>query len=40
VNVFYARHYATETVGIKALAEHLCAQFGLPWTFLDHPTGL
>src|SRR5437660_1670996 len=40
VNVFYAGHYATETVGIKALAEHLCAKFGLPWTFLDHPTGL
>src|SRR5881296_2588830 len=40
VNVFYAGHYATETIGIKALAEHLCAKFGLPWTFLDHPTGL
>ena len=40
VNVFYAGHYATETVGVKALAEHLCVKFGLPWTFLDHPTGL
>lgn len=40
VNVFYAGHYATETVGVKALAEHLQARFGLPWTFLDHPTGL
>src|SRR5437660_496878 len=40
VNVFYGGHYATETVGIKALGEHLCAKFGLPWTFLDHPTGL
>jgi len=40
VNVFYAGHYATETVGIKALAEHLGAKFGLPWAFLDHPTGL
>jgi len=40
LNVFYAGHYATETVGVKALAEHLQARFDLPWTFLDHPTGL
>ncbi len=40
LNVFYAGHYATETVGVKALAAHLAAQFGLPWTFLHHPTGL
>jgi dinuclear metal center YbgI/SA1388 family protein len=40
LNVFYAGHYATETVGVKALAAHLEARFGLPWTFLDHPTGL
>src|SRR6266705_1604118 len=40
VNVFYAGHYATETVGVKALAEHLHARFYLPCTFLDHPTGL
>ncbi len=40
LNVFYAGHYATETVGVKALAAHLEAKFGLPWVFLDHPTGL
>jgi len=40
VNVFYAGNYATETVGVKALAEHLHERFHLPWTFLDHPTGL
>jgi len=40
LNVFYAGHYATETVGVKALAEHLQARFHLPWSFLDHPTGL
>src|SRR5436309_3040605 len=40
VNVIFAGHYATETVGVKALAEHLSAKFHLPWTFLDHPTGL
>ncbi len=40
LNVFYGGHYATETFGVKALAAHLSARFKLPWTFLDHPTGL
>ena len=40
VNVFYAGHYATETIGVKALTEQLAANFDLPWVFLDHPTGL
>jgi dinuclear metal center YbgI/SA1388 family protein len=40
VNVFFAGHYATETVGVKALAERISTQFDLPWVFLDHPTGL
>ena len=40
VNLVYAGHYATETVGVKALAGHLEEQFGLPWEFIDHPTGL
>lgn len=40
VNVFYAGHYATETVGVRALAEHLGRRFGLPHLFHDHPTGL
>lgn len=40
VNVFYAGHYATETFGVKALAEHLSRKFRVPWVFLDHPTGL
>jgi dinuclear metal center YbgI/SA1388 family protein len=40
VNVIYAGHYATETVGVQALAEHLSSRFGLPWSFHDHPTGL
>jgi dinuclear metal center YbgI/SA1388 family protein len=40
INVFYAGHYATETVGVKALAEHVSKKLDLPWVFLDHPTGL
>lgn len=40
VNAFYAGHYLTETVGVKALAEHVAERFQLPWSFIDHPTGL
>lgn len=40
INVLYGGHYATETFGVKALAAHLQNQFGLPWSFVDHPTGL
>ncbi len=40
VNLIYAGHYATEQVGVKALAAHLADRFGLPWEFHDHPTGL
>lgn len=40
LNVIYGGHYATETFGVKALAEWLEARYGLPWSFIDHPTGL
>ena len=40
VNLFYGGHYATETFGVKALAEALAHKFQIPWSFIDHPTGL
>jgi dinuclear metal center YbgI/SA1388 family protein len=40
VNVFYGGHYASETFGVKALAAHLSKRFHIPWTFVDHPSGL
>ncbi len=40
LNLIYAGHYATETFGVKALAAHLARKFNLPWSFLDHPSGL
>jgi dinuclear metal center YbgI/SA1388 family protein len=40
LNVIYAGHYATETFGVKALAENLSKKFKLPWEFVDYPTGL
>ena len=32
-----AGHYATETLGVRALAAKLAGQFGLEWEFLDLP---
>ena len=40
LNLIYAGHYATETLGVQALAAHLSERFNLSWTFVDHPTGL
>jgi putative NIF3 family GTP cyclohydrolase 1 type 2 len=40
VNVLYGGHYATETFGVRALAAELSRKFRIPWTFIDHPTGL
>jgi len=40
VNLLYAGHYATETFGVKALAERLGCDFGLQTVFIDRPTGL
>lgn len=40
VNAIFAGHYATETLGVQALASHLGERFGLEWEFHDHPTGL
>ena len=40
LNVIYAGHYATETLGVQALASHLAERFELEWEFHDHPTGL
>ncbi len=40
INVFYGGHYLTETFGVKAVAESLSKKYGIPWIFIDHPTGL
>ncbi len=40
INLIYAGHYATETFGVKALGGVLEEEFKLPWSFIDHPTGL
>ena len=38
LNVIYAGHYATETVGVQALGQHLVKEFGLQTRFFDFPT--
>jgi dinuclear metal center YbgI/SA1388 family protein len=38
--VLYAGHYATETLGVRALGELLTTKFGVQSTFIDAPTGL
>jgi dinuclear metal center YbgI/SA1388 family protein len=40
INVICAGHYATETVGVKALGAHLAEKFALDVEFIDFPTGL
>jgi dinuclear metal center YbgI/SA1388 family protein len=40
LNLYYGGHYATEVWGVRALAEHIESKFGLPWEFIDVPTGL
>ena len=40
LNLLYGGHYATETFGVKALAKELSGRFGLPWSFVNYPTGL
>jgi dinuclear metal center YbgI/SA1388 family protein len=40
LTIIYAGHYATETLGVRALATHVASVFDLPWVFVDAPTGL
>ena len=40
VNVFFGGHYATETVGVKALMSTIAQEFDVETVFIDYPTGL
>jgi dinuclear metal center YbgI/SA1388 family protein len=40
MNLLLGGHYATEVLGVKALAAHLSKRFKVPWEFIDCPTGL
>lgn len=38
--LIFGGHYATETLGVRALADDVASRFGIPWTFVNIPTGL
>jgi dinuclear metal center YbgI/SA1388 family protein len=40
MNLLLGGHYATEVLGVKALAAHLSKRFKIPWAFIDCPTGM
>ena len=40
INVIFAGHHATETVGVKALSEIVKEKFDIETVFVDIPTGL
>ncbi len=40
IAIIYAGHYATETLGVFALAEHLSEKYSIDWVSIHAPTGL
>src|SRR6266850_3709666 len=40
ITILYAGHYATETLGVKAIAAEVGRRFGITSSFIDAPTGL
>ncbi|MFH1590736.1 MAG: Nif3-like dinuclear metal center hexameric protein [archaeon] len=40
INALFLGHYATETLGVKAMREVIKRRFGIKTVFLDIPTGL
>ena len=40
VNLLFAGHYATETLGVSSVRDMLAKRFKIPVEFIDHPTGL
>lgn len=40
LNLYLAGHYATETFGVRKVAEILATSYSIEAQFIDHPTGL
>ena len=40
INLYFAGHYATETIGVKALMELILEELDVDTEFIDFPTGL
>ena len=39
ITIIYAGHYATETLGVQALAAEIATEFHIDWEFIAAPTG-
>jgi putative NIF3 family GTP cyclohydrolase 1 type 2 len=40
LNLLFIGHYSSETVGVRAVGDHLAAKFGVQHEFIDVPTGI
>jgi putative NIF3 family GTP cyclohydrolase 1 type 2 len=40
MNLLLGGHYATETLGVKAIAAHLSKRWNIPYAFIGSPTGM
>ena len=40
IHCIFGGHYATETIGVRALGERLVEKFGIETVWIDHPTGI
>lgn len=40
VNILFGGHYGTETFGVRSIGALLEKEFGLPYVFIDNPTGM
>jgi dinuclear metal center YbgI/SA1388 family protein len=40
ITILYAGHYATETLGVRAIADEVGKRFGIAASFIEAPTGL
>ena len=40
INCLFGGHYATETLGVRAVGERLAAELGVEIVWIDHPTGV
>lgn len=40
MNLIFGGHYDTETLGVRALAEHLSEKFKLGLEYINHPSGI
>ncbi|MCI5066398.1 Nif3-like dinuclear metal center hexameric protein [bacterium] len=40
MNALFAGHYFSETFGVRAVGEHITKEYGIPFLFIDEPSGI